>query len=830
MISFALEPNPFLSPIILAVAVLTLGLGILVLQRGKKDHVSFIFFWLCFFVAVWGASYALGCLGIRRTVTVLAAYGTVLGALPIPLIFLLLCSCYPEGKIPFSRFQLWLLSFPSLFLLSSFPAGQLIKASVLADNRLLVNLGYFNYLYMLHILLYFSAGIIIAVSRYYRASPSEKVRYRYFFAGLLLSAALGYSLSEFFLIFGLHKYVYLGPASMIFMVGFTTYAILKYRLMDISIVIKKTTAYALVTTGITFTYVLVVLAFELLLRAMWGYYSFWAAVPASLVIAVTFVPLRERLQGVTDRIFFRRTIEYQKTVKEVTKLIVSVTDLHTLFRLIDRTIVRVMCLKNASILLLEEKENQYVVEKTNGVPQVIGGIRLALDDPLVSYLIEKKDAVVLEEVKALRQSETSPPAEKERLKKVQTEMEHFEAAVSIPSFLKDKLVGILNLGEKLSGELYSPDDLELLLTMATEAGIAIENAKLYRDISETRDYLNNLIKSSEDAIVSLNLEGKALSWNEGARKIFGYDPEEIVGKSVPFLEESETSDYISRVLRGEEVKAVELLKNKKDGGKAPLLLTCSPIKDAEGNIIGVSAIIKDITELKKVDQLKSEFLSVVSHELRTPLTPIKGYLSLLLGGQLGEVDPKQKEALNVILGQSNHLHKLIDTVIDISRIEAGKRLELEKEPIFLEEVVKEIVGASTSAFSAKNVRIEARYPESSLVVIGDKKKLLRVLDNLLGNALKFTPAGGMVRIAVEKGDNRMEVTVADTGIGIESKYLSKIFERFYQIDSSYTRSVGGIGMGLAIAKEIVEAHGGKIWTESEGPGRGTKIVFTLPIG
>jgi two-component system phosphate regulon sensor histidine kinase PhoR len=829
MFSFTLYPNPLFFLPLFSVAAITFILGIFVFNAAKRTLSAVSLSLFCLHAAIWGGCYAIGNLGIHPTLTVLAAYGAVLGALPIPFFFLLLCSSFPDNSF-LKRSQIFLLLLPSLILLFSFPTKQLIEVSVSENGQLLVKLGYFNYLYMLHIVVYFLAGIITALVRYLRSSAHEKIRYRYFFAGLLLSAIWGYLFSEFIILLGIHKYISLGPIGIVFLVGFTAYAILKYRLMDISIVIKKTTAYSLVTTGITFTYVLVVLAFELLLRSMWGYYSFWAAVPASLVIAVTFVPLRERLQGVTDRIFFRRTIEYQNVVRDVTRLIVSVTDLHTLFRLIDRTIVRVMCLKNASILLLEEKENQYVVEKTNGLPQVINGIRLVLDDPLVSYLIEKKDAVVLEEVKALARSDSVSPAEKEELKKVQAEMENFEAAVSIPSFLKNKLVGILNLGEKLSGELYSPEDLELLLTMGTEAGIAIENAKLYRDISETRDYLNSLIKSSEDAIVSLNLEGKALSWNEGAQKIFGYDPEEIVGKSVPFLEESETSDYISRILRGEEVKAVELLKNKKDGGNVPLLLTCSPIKDAEGNIIGVSAIIKDITELKKVDELKSEFLSVVSHELRTPLTPIKGYLSLLLGGQLGEMDPKQKEALKIILNQSNHLHNLIDTVIDISRIEAGKRLELEKEPIFLEEVVKEIVGASTSAFSAKNIRIEARYPESSLVVIGDKKKLLRVLDNLLGNALKFTPSGGMVQIAVKKGDNRMEVTVADTGIGIEAKYLSKIFERFYQIDSSYTRSVGGIGMGLAIAKEVVEAHGGKIWTESEGPGRGTKIVFTLPIG
>ena len=537
--------------------------------------------------------------------------------------------------------------------------------------------------------------------------------------------------------------------------------------------------------------------------------------------------MREQLQRFTDQIFFRRTLEYQKIIKEVTRLIISVTDLKILFRLIDRTIVRAMCIKHVAVLLLEERVNRFLVEKTQGIPSESIESGLAPDSALASYLIEKKDAVVLEEVQSLLAGNLASAAQKNNLAAVAKQLEGLGAAVAIPSFSKDKMVGILCLGEKLSGEPYSPDDLELLLTMASEAGIAIENAKLYRDVTETRDYLNSLVQGSDDAILTMNIQGKLLSWNNGAQKILGYSAAEVLGKIPPIFEPNELNRWIEKILRAEDVKAIELNKINKKGQALPLLLTFSPIRDTAGKIIGISAIIKDITELRKVDQLKHEFLAVVSHELRTPLTPIKGYLSLLLQGVLGELQPKQKEVLTTILNQSNHLHDLIDSVIDISRIEAGRGLELQKEPIFLEDVINEGISSINSAAKAKNINVITVFPPTRMAILADRNKIVRTIDNLLGNAIKFTPNKGSIKVTLTKENKRIRVSIEDTGIGIAENHLEDIFKSFYQIDTSYTRSSGGIGMGLTIAREIINAHDGRIWAESEGLGKGAKISFEL---
>jgi PAS domain S-box-containing protein len=798
--------------------------------RSRRTHSDILFTFFCFNLALWCIFTAGGVSGILD-LSFFCVRALFVFVIPLPFLFLLFSNSFPHGKLLFNKLHILLLFLPVPFLLAFSNTDWIAQIKILENGILWVQLGPLHYFFSSYLVAYFLWAGIILNNRFKNATLIEKNRYYYFFIGISLASITGVLFNLILpTIFKISNLVYLGPMGTIFITGFTSFSILKYRLMDISMAIKKTTAYSLVTTGITFTYVLVVLTFELIFRSIWGYYSFLAAIPAALVIAVTFAPLRERLQDITDRIFFRQIIEYQKVIKEVTRLISSVTDLDTLFRLIDRTVVRAMCVKDVAVLLLEEKEDLYLVEKTNGLPDEVMHRKFPLNSALASYLREQKDAVVMDELKAMAAGGIIPVSEKEKLDKVCSELDNLNAIVAIPSFTKDKLVGFICMGEKLSGEPYSPDDLEMLLTMASEAAIAIENAKLYRDITQTRDYLNNLIQSSEDAIVSLDLNGKILTWNEGAGKIFGYQASEIIGKTPPGVENNDFQVGIGRLLKGESLKAFETRAKTRGGTEVPLLLTASPIHDQEGKIIGIFVIMKDVTELKRVDQLKREFLSVVSHELRTPLTPIKGYLALLLNGQFGELNAGQKESLNVVLKQSNHLHDLIDSVIDISRVETGRKLELAREPLFVDEVVRESVAAAAPSFNGKEIEIKINFRPDHFAILADRKKLLRLMDNLLGNALKFTPSKGSVEVSIEKEEHLIKVTVADTGIGVAAQHLQKIFDRFYQVDTSYTRSSGGLGMGLAIARDIVEAHGGKIWAESEGLGKGSRFCFTFPVG
>ena len=222
-------------------------------------------------------------------------------------------------------------------------------------------------------------------------------------------------------------------------------------------------------------------------------------------------------------------------------------------------------------------------------------------------------------------------------------------------------------------------------------------------------------------------------------------------------------------------------------------------------------------------------MSVVSHELRTPLTPIRGYANLLLSGQMGKLSQGQIKAIEIIRYEEEHLLSLINSVLDISRLSAGKGLQIKKEPVLLKHLLEDIIQALALQFDSRQIGIEISLPVDFPTIGGDADKLTQLFTNILGNALKFTPQQGQIKVKGCAQDNLVEIQIADNGIGVAKENLEKIFDKFYQVDSSVTRAAGGVGLGLAIAREIVEAHGGKIWAESEGLGRGTTIKLTLPV-
>jgi len=238
---------------------------------------------------------------------------------------------------------------------------------------------------------------------------------------------------------------------------------------------------------------------------------------------------------------------------------------------------------------------------------------------------------------------------------------------------------------------------------------------------------------------------------------------------------------------------------------------------------------EDMVKLQTSDRLKTEFLSMVSHELRTPITPIRGYASLLSREKLGPLNKQQKEALVVINRQSEHLEELIENLLDISRFELGKPIPMNLEPIPLKELLGSIAQAEKILLSNHKLKLKLEIKKNLPLVLADQSKLKRILTNLIGNAIKFAKEKDTIKVRAFKKDNLARIEVIDHGLGLEKQNLERVFEKFFQVDSSIARHVPGIGMGLAIAKEMAELHSGKIWAESKGLGKGTKLVLLLPL-
>jgi two-component system phosphate regulon sensor histidine kinase PhoR len=252
-------------------------------------------------------------------------------------------------------------------------------------------------------------------------------------------------------------------------------------------------------------------------------------------------------------------------------------------------------------------------------------------------------------------------------------------------------------------------------------------------------------------------------------------------------------------------------------------VTAAPVRAAGAN--GAVLVLHDITELRRLERVRRDFVANVSHEFKTPLTAIQGFAETLLNGALDDLE-NRKRFVEIIREHARRLARLTDDLLKLSRIEAG-RLELEMRPIRVEALVNGCIETSRLNAEARGVQMNVDLPENVPAVRGDGAQLGEVLQNLLDNALQYTPSGGRVELKARSNGHDVIFTVTDTGIGIPESDLERIFERFYRVDAARSREAGGTGLGLAIARHIVDAHGGRIWVES-AIGQGSRFHFSIP--
>jgi PAS domain S-box-containing protein len=395
-------------------------------------------------------------------------------------------------------------------------------------------------------------------------------------------------------------------------------------------------------------------------------------------------------------------------------------------------------------------------------------------------------------------------------------------------------------------------------------------AKVTRDLTQRRNHEEELRRSEERfrllvegvgeyAIFMLDPNGIVVSWNAGAQRIKGYTADEIIGRhfSVFYPENVRESGWPEHELREAAAKGsfVDIgWRLRKDGTTFWANVTITALRDDAGQLLGYAKLTRDLTDTKRVEafeastqeheemldaersarvtaqrsaRLKDEFLATLSHELRTPLSAILGWTQVLLRGPSRNPD-EQRRAVEVIDRNARAQVQLIDDLLDLSRIMTGK-LRLDLHQVSFSSVVEAAVDSARPAAEAKGIRLKAILSSGKDIINADSARLQQVVWNLLTNAIKFTPKEGQVQVVLQRVNSHVELSVSDTGIGISSSYLPHVFDRFSQKDSSSTRAFGGLGLGLAICKQIVELHGGVITAASQGEGSGATFSVQLPL-
>ena len=352
--------------------------------------------------------------------------------------------------------------------------------------------------------------------------------------------------------------------------------------------------------------------------------------------------------------------------------------------------------------------------------------------------------------------------------------------------------------------------------------------EVFEDVYSTKERVQIILNTMASGVFTVDLNLRITSFNQGAEKITGYRAEEIIGKDCSILKCEFAQNKCE--LYNPETKLPILNKERKivnkNGREIWILKNAALLRNSQGEIVGGVESFQDITRLKEVNRMKSNFISLVSHELRTPLTSIEGYVDLILDGDAGEINKEQREFLEIISQNTQRLAALISDVLDIEKIESGK-IKMKLEKVNLSEVVEDCINIFKVIAQDKSLKLEKEIKAAQIEVLGDHDLLSQVFSNLLSNAIKYTKED-RVKVTAEIKGRFASVTVEDTGVGMSQEDLKRIFTRFFRAENSYVRKTSGTGLGLSIAKATIERHNGDIRVESK-LGVGSKFEVILPL-
>jgi signal transduction histidine kinase len=517
---------------------------------------------------------------------------------------------------------------------------------------------------------------------------------------------------------------------------------------------------------------------------------------------------------------------------QVARTLSTTMDLTTVMEGIVLQAARHLGAAKASVMLVRAGSDEMVINAAIGLKEwVMKRTRLRIGDGIAGRVAAEGKPVLVKEIES-----------DNRFTRRKKSTYRTGSLISVPMIMAGRVLGVMNVADKRGGGSFTEDDLDLLTALADQAAVAVHQAALFGEVRQGRDTLAELYGRLEaeqsktflvlagiaDGVVAIGTEGEILTANPAAGSVLGIPPDELLGGTIGgFAARSSMAGMIAghhrRALKGEvisEVLPVEL----REEVSLYMEIRTSPLKAVGFPLMGTVTVIHDVTELKKIDDMRTEFISRASHELRTPVGIVKGFLQTLVSHP--NID--RERGLRFIersLAETDRLAELTENLLDLSRLESGRKA-LELVPVDLHETAASVVGEARTRAGEKRLKIAARRGTTEAIALADPLAIRQVAVNLVSNALKFTPEGGRIEVLTAVRGGRAEFSVKDTGMGIPEEHLPRIFEKFYRGAAEQT-GIPGTGLGLAIVKELVEAMKGGISIKS-GTSGGTKVEVWLP--
>ncbi len=522
-------------------------------------------------------------------------------------------------------------------------------------------------------------------------------------------------------------------------------------------------------------------------------------------------------------------------VGELSSLINAAVDMREIFQGAIQKVQRVLDFRRASVVLIDEAALHYYVhtlyDRARGgfvpgeavfpVERGVTGEAIRAGRPIRVDSLPGTEGILLQEGKRV-------------------------SAMIVPLHVGDRVIGALNFGHENEGH-YTEEDLDWAVVLGRQIETSLYYSKLLSTIAQQREalarehaavqaqrnQLEALIDASDAAIMLVGPDHRIAYANAEMATLVGIPREAVLGASLDSLRRFFAGSFVdpaALAAQGEALAGEATLHDRVDLAfpqRAVYQRVIAPVRDRGGAPLGHIVLYRNVTHEVAVERAKSEFVSVVSHELRTPMTSVKTSLSLLLAGAAGPLESAPRELLEIALRNADRLIRLVNDLLDLSRLEAG-RMEFRLEPVSLEESVAAGLETVAAFAGEQGVMLTPRPPAEPQVVLGVRDRVLQVFVNLLANAIKFSPRGGQVEVRWWREEGCAVAQISDQGPGIPKDKLAAIFEPFTQLDSSTTREHGGAGLGLTITQRIVQALGGHLWVESE-VGSGARFFVRLPL-
>ena len=407
-----------------------------------------------------------------------------------------------------------------------------------------------------------------------------------------------------------------------------------------------------------------------------------------------------------------------------------------------------------------------------------------------------------------------------------------QQVVALPMSIQRELIGVLYIF-RAYGTRFTANDRQILASFADQAAVAVHNAQLYERVSQEKRRLDAILEYSADGVLILDSAHRITVFNRALAQLSRWPAADVLGRQhddvIQWARLATGLDLAGAVAGGWPLPSAPPLYVEGDlrrryGGTVSVGITYAPLFDREGRLVNIIANVRDITRFREAEEVKSTFISVISHELKTPVALIKGYADTLMRKDACWEPETMQESLTVIVEEADRLNQLIDNLLDASRHQAGA-LPLEMDQVALDALAERV--ASRFRTQTHVHQIVVRFPPDLPFVEGDPARLEQVLDNLVSNAIKYSPDGGTIEISGRALANDAIVTVSDQGLGIPPAEQSHVFERFFRGARERDQRTPGAGLGLYLARAIVEAHAGRIWVVSN-PGEGTAFSFAIP--